>query len=56
MDLKKNDDQVISLFQKVYTGEREPVFSRRIQTDHIKNCHIPGLTPVFALSGVSHAS
>lgn len=32
IELKDNDDQIIRLFQEVYAGEREPVFSRRIQT------------------------
>lgn len=32
MDLKDNDDEVIKLFQKIYSGEREPVFSKRIKT------------------------
>ena len=32
MDLKDNDDEIIKLFQKIYSGEREPVFSKRIQT------------------------
>jgi REP element-mobilizing transposase RayT len=32
MELKDNDDEIITLFQKVYAGEREPVFSKRIRT------------------------
>ena len=32
MDLKDNDDEIIKLFQEVYSGEREPVFSKRVQT------------------------
>jgi hypothetical protein len=32
MDLKNNDDQVITLFQKVNAQEREPIFQKRIRT------------------------
>jgi len=32
MDLKNNDDQIITLFQKVYAEQREPVFQKRIRT------------------------
>ncbi len=32
MELKDNDDEIIRLFQEVYSGEREPVFSKRVQT------------------------
>jgi len=32
MDVKENDDEIIRLFQKVYAGEREPVFPKRIRT------------------------
>jgi hypothetical protein len=32
MDLKENDDQILTLFQKVYAQEREPVFQKRIRT------------------------
>ena len=32
MDLEDNDDQIIKLFQEIYSGEREPVFTKRIQT------------------------
>ena len=30
MDLKENDDQILTLFLKVYAQEREPVFQKRI--------------------------
>ena len=29
---KDNDDEIINLFQEIYSGEGEPVFSKRIQT------------------------
>ena len=32
MDLKDNNDEIIKLFQEIYSGERESVFSKRIQT------------------------
>ena len=32
MDLKENDDQIITLFQKAYGEQREPVFQKRIRT------------------------
>jgi putative transposase len=32
MELKDNDDEIIRLFQEVYSGEREPVFQKRIRT------------------------
>ena len=32
MDLKDNGDEIIKLFQEIYSGKREPVFSKRIQT------------------------
>ena len=44
MDLKENDDQIITLFQKVYGEQREPVFQKRIRTIlDMKN----SLGPVF---------
>lgn len=32
MDLKENDDQIITLFQKVNVEDRDPVFQKRIRT------------------------
>jgi len=32
MDLKENDDQILTLYQKVYAEQREPVFQKRIRT------------------------
>jgi len=32
MDLKDNSDEIINLFQEIYSGEREPVFAKRVQT------------------------
>jgi hypothetical protein len=32
LEVKDNDDQIISLFKKVYAQDREPVFQRRIRT------------------------
>ena len=31
-DLKENDDQIITLFQKDYAQERDPIFQKRIGT------------------------
>jgi len=32
LDLKKNDDEIIKLFQKVYEQDREPAFQKRART------------------------